>query len=347
MAAPFQSDQIYLHRYEEPHKGSERLIFHDFLQALISIAIFVNGDLASSRDEVEVGVAKAFNSLIKDDMIPNLQLSSMEASVSNNPPPLDLVAQDKIDEIRLKFNELFFCKSKIHAKSALPGSLGDKTFTVREVISMLKDYNMIEIGGVLTVRKVIRVFSEIIKGIINDDTYNLEFELISEELFEGLVACSLITRDEGEKLGGSNGSVLEGPSAIATTRSASMGFINTIGAVDEGQQHKRAESPDKDRKTDEAKTATVALSNDAQQAKTSPSKKLAKDSTVPSNISKTAPKRESSNPTKSETVAKAAKDKSMQSTESLAEAPAVTPNPASPDPLTTAPSIPRKIAEVG
>lgn len=43
----------------------------------------------------------------------------------------------------------------------------------------------------MTAKKVIKVFSDIVKDIVVDDCYNLEFEVIADELLEGLYACAM------------------------------------------------------------------------------------------------------------------------------------------------------------
>ena len=100
---------------------------------MISASILVYKELAESKDEIEFGVAKALNTFIKEKLMTNFQ--SQEGGQKTS--VFDHLSAEKNKDIKEKFDDMFFAKAKAHQK-ALADSPGDKTFTIREVINMLK-----------------------------------------------------------------------------------------------------------------------------------------------------------------------------------------------------------------
>ncbi|XJO75684.1 hypothetical protein BDV3_006324 [Batrachochytrium dendrobatidis] len=95
------------------------------------------------------------------------------------------------DNYSREVEQLYIQWAKTHSK-ALPKSKKDKTLSIRELILVLKDYNILAtLAAQITISFVIQHFSKSIPNVADSSSYNLEFELMHVEVFELIYAAGL------------------------------------------------------------------------------------------------------------------------------------------------------------
>jgi hypothetical protein len=151
-------------------------------------------DQTPLEDEIEVKLAHNLGKFIKEFMIPNLKLVTPYEPIYT----VSAVTKSFLDSIRPKVYEMCYFKSR-KSPLSIKDSPEDRTITVRDMILTMNKYQLIDkkpFKGLL-VKDVINTFLEIVPPIKIDENYNLQYELLPEEVLEGLVVCSLFRLSKG------------------------------------------------------------------------------------------------------------------------------------------------------
>lgn len=185
----YQNDTIFMNRAQNPHCPNERFILYDFLEALIQISNLVYGN----RNDLSIhehGMAATFNHLVRNDIVDKLckETNGKENFVQKF--ELDLLKK-MTERFQDRVFALYDDISK-SSKSSLIECPGDKTVTIRSFLFMLHDYKLLEPENPLTIQKVITIFSDQLPAVAEGGSYNLEYELVSLEVFEALFRCFII-----------------------------------------------------------------------------------------------------------------------------------------------------------
>ncbi|KAJ3034791.1 Cadherin member 2 [Rhizophlyctis rosea] len=202
-AVQFKDDPSYPHRYNHPHAPTDSLILYDFLDHLLRIAHMAYGTRTDLSIH-ETGLPAALGYLIKTDLLPNAKRSGQlehEISLSTDTAAdgktlFNAIADDLKDESENHYmkniHRIYTDLARRRPKS-LPDSPGDVTMTIRDFLLMLKDYGLIQdLTGSLTVPHVINIFAKYLPAVVDNGSYNLEFELVPYELFAAIYECIMV-----------------------------------------------------------------------------------------------------------------------------------------------------------
>eukprot|EP00842_Homolaphlyctis_polyrhiza_P006355 jgi/Hompol1/6720/HPOL_002319-RA len=181
-AKEFKDDQLFGFRYHNPHDSHEQFIFHDFLEFLILVADHVYHD-SPTLSIHEHGLAASLSYMIKNDVIPNVTplLEVQITALSKFERYIQIVRNTFEQDFGMQIESMYHDLARKHAK-ALRGSSKDKTLSIREFIFMLKNYGLLgsDVDDI-TIPFVIEEYAKIIPLVIDNCSYNLEYEPASRK----------------------------------------------------------------------------------------------------------------------------------------------------------------------
>lgn len=212
IARGYSDDNLFRERYDHPHSTTHRFIFYEFIEAVLcaSELVYGGGNQINQQQQQqhllpmhEKGLAACLAALIKNDILPNLTWLSAAATTAE---PVNQEVEKKSEKAvwaelseaveksysaRLyKIYEVFSRKHPL----ALPGSLFDRTMSVRDLLHLLADIKIVEQPDQsFTTADYIKVVSDLVPSVSDSSSdsicCNLDIELVPQEVLDVLFAC--------------------------------------------------------------------------------------------------------------------------------------------------------------
>ncbi|ORX81071.1 hypothetical protein BCR32DRAFT_204048 [Anaeromyces robustus] len=174
----FKGKKYLNYKFHELHNEDLRLTLHDFYEYLIHVSylLYSNTEIPSINEE---GIAVCFSHFIKTNLLP-INANTIISSDSKN-DQVTILGTLIYKEIKDKYGKIICDIYKDRAyyhKKSLKSSKGDQTLSMRDIIYILKDYEILD-DEILTLKKIIKIFSiYFIPGIDEDGIFNFDYEVI-------------------------------------------------------------------------------------------------------------------------------------------------------------------------
>jgi len=187
----FKNKNYLNYKFHGLHNENQHLTLHDFYEYLIHISylLYANVDIPSINED---GIAVCFSHFIKTNILEKGVNSSAPVDSEKNDNNLGTyIFQDIKNKYGSIIYDMYKDRAYYHKKSLQP-SKGDLTLNMRDIIYILKDYEILD-NEVLTLKNIIKIFSiYFIPGIDEDDVFNFDYELLPYEFIRFLFYCIIV-----------------------------------------------------------------------------------------------------------------------------------------------------------
>ncbi|KXS10872.1 hypothetical protein M427DRAFT_47658 [Gonapodya prolifera JEL478] len=181
-AAGYQNDDLFKHRFEDPHAVSEQFIFYDFVQYLIRVANLLYAENEASFPNEHI-LASRLGLFLKNDILPQLHNLTRDP---DNPRELLL---NKVESVFAEKLRAIYEKNTKKFPRALNECRQNRALLMRDVLWILNEFGLFDATkGPLTTTWVLSYFQE--RSPDNCD-WNLEVELTFYEMLVILFDCAL------------------------------------------------------------------------------------------------------------------------------------------------------------
>ncbi|KAJ3013959.1 hypothetical protein HKX48_005425 [Thoreauomyces humboldtii] len=186
-AQQYRDDQCYQHVYQSPHAPGTTFVLYDFLSYMLRVSYLLYAG-QSDLSLFDRGLSAGFSTFIKEDVLRKVELAMTDDEAAALAKEL---SENSAAEYAHRIYTIYRQKAQSRPNRSLPGSKGDVTMTMREVLLMLSEYGLLskEANGPLTVSKVIQIFAAGGAQVENGGSYNLEYEMVPHEVYEAVYAA--------------------------------------------------------------------------------------------------------------------------------------------------------------
>ncbi|KAG4101263.1 hypothetical protein H8356DRAFT_933312 [Neocallimastix lanati (nom. inval.)] len=185
----FKDKKHLNYKFHELHNENQILTIHDFYEYLIHVSYLLYSDIEIPSIN-EDGISVCFSHFIKTNILPYIKNeSTIDDTNMNN------LGSYIFQNIKDKYGKTIYDIYKDHSychKDSLKSSKGDFTLNIRDIIFILKDYEILD-EEILTVGMVIKIFSTyFIPGINQDGVFNFDYEILPYEFMRFLFYCMIV-----------------------------------------------------------------------------------------------------------------------------------------------------------
>ncbi|TPX45826.1 hypothetical protein SeMB42_g03778 [Synchytrium endobioticum] len=192
-ARGFQQSDSFSPFFADPHTPSASFILRDFIEHLLRVAWLVYGSSSEPLpNTTETGPAAALERLLSNDIFPIVDQVS-EVKTDKRETLLKNLSMENEPRYRASLYKMYCNLSQVR-KDSLIGSVGDVTMTMRDVVLAINTYGVL--SGNEGISQLSSFLSQANKTIAISadygDSYNLEYEIVSLELFDLIMMAMML-----------------------------------------------------------------------------------------------------------------------------------------------------------